>query len=69
MVNIRIKNKRTLKKTYKKHYRLFQGDPYTVKKNSETLPPKNGQQRKFQIAETFPHIWGKIFSNLTGLTV
>ena len=41
----------------------------TVKKNSETLPQKNGQQRKIQIAETFPHIWGKIFSNLTGLTV
>ena len=39
------------------------------KKNSETLPPKNGQQRKFQNAETFPHIWSKIFSNLTGLTV
>ena len=39
------------------------------KKNSETLPKKNGQQRKFQIAETFAQIWGKIFSNLTGLTV
>ena len=42
---------------------------YTVKKNSETLPQKNGQQRKFQIAETFPHVWGKMFSNLTRLTV
>ena len=42
---------------------------YTVKKNSETLPQKNGQQRKFQIAESFPQIWGKIFSNLTGLTL
>ena len=38
------------------------------KKKFGNVTPKHGQQRKFQIAETFPHIWGKIFSNLTGLT-
>ena len=39
------------------------------KKNSETLPPKNGQQRKFQLQKRFRIFGGKMFSNLAGFTV